>query len=302
MLSELEFFTTLIRAGSLSAAAGELNITPPAVSKRLAQLEERLGVRLLNRTTRHFSITPEGEVFLSRSKQIIQEIQEMEQEVQSLRSCPKGLLRINATPGFGRHFVSRMISEFVKQYPDITVSLMVEINQPDPTDGEFDLGIRFGVSPDSNYIAQKIMSNKRFLCASPAYLAKHEPITDPYDLQKHNCIILKQDEVSNNIWRCQKGGHSESVRIKGNLVSNDGEIVVNWALDGLGVLVRAEWDVKKYIDAGQLVRLLPEYELPDADIYAVYPERKFVSAKAKAFISFLLEYVTGKMAPESGIN
>ncbi len=294
MLSELEFFTTLIRAGSLSAAAGELNITPPAVSKRLVQLEERLGVRLLNRTTRHFSITPEGEVFLNRSKQIIQEIQEMEQEVQSLRSCPKGLLRINATPGFGRHFVSKLISEFTHEYPDITVSLMVEINQPDPTDGEFDIGIRFGLPPDSNYVAQKIMSNKRFLCASPAYLSQHEPITYPTDLQKHNCIILKQDEISNNIWRFQHANQNEHVRVKGNLVSNDGEIVVNWALDGLGVLVRAEWDVQKYLDAGQLVRLLPEYELPDADIYVVYPERKFVSAKAKAFISFLMDYVSKK--------
>lgn len=285
--SELEFFSILISAGSLSAAAGELNLTPPAVSKRLAQLEARLGVRLLNRSTRHFNITPEGEIYLNRCRQIIQDIHEMEQEVLSLRSEPKGLLRINTTPGFGRNYIARAISAFLKQYPGMEVQLMLDSNQPDPASGDFDIGIRFGLPPDSNIVARKIMTNRRFVCASPIYLRDHPKPLIPADLAKHNCIVLKQDESASGIWRFKNGEISETVKVHGTLSSNDGEVAVNWALEGHGVLIRAEWDVNKYIQSGRLVRLLEEYELPAADIYVVYPERRYLSAKVRVFIDFL---------------
>lgn len=285
--SELEFFSILINAGSLSAAAGELNLTPPAVSKRLAQLEARLGVRLLNRSTRHFNITPEGEVYLNRCRQIIQDINAMEQEVLSLRAEPKGLLRINTTPGFGRNYIARAISAFLKQYPEMEIQLTLDSNQPDPSSGDFDIGVRFGLPPDSNIVARKIMTNRRFVCASPIYLRNNPKPLVPSDLTKHNCIVLKQDETASGIWRFKGKDSAETVKVRGTLSSNDGEVVANWALEGHGVLIRAEWDVNKYIQSGRLVRLLEDYELPAADIYVVYPERHYLSAKVRVFIDFL---------------
>ncbi len=289
-MGELEFFTILIKAGSLSAAALEMNLTPPAVSRRLAQLEERLGVRLLNRSTRHFNITPEGEIFLNRAIHIIEDIRTMELEVQNLRSNPRGLLKVHSTLGFGRRFVAKLISEFTRKYPEIEVQLLGEPKQPDPINGDFDIGIRFGVPNESNVIARKIMSNRRFVCASPEYLANNELIEKPSDLLKHNCIVLHQDEKTSSIWRFKKDEESESVKVKGNLSSNDGEIVVNWAVDGFGVLVRAEWDVQKYLQSGKLVRVLTDYELPQADVYVVYPEKKFIPNKSRVFVDFLVDY------------
>lgn len=287
--SELEFFSILINAGSLSAAAGELDLTPPAVSKRLAQLEARLGVRLLNRSTRHFNITPEGELYLNRGKKIIQDIQEMEQEVLNLRAEPKGLLRIHTTPGFGRKYIASVITDFLKKYPDMNIHLILDSHQPDPNSGDFDIGIRFGLPPDSNIIARKIISNRRIVCASPIYLRQHSHPETPADLCDHNCIVLKQDETANSIWRFNKNNQNETIKVHGSLSSNDGEVVVNWALDGLGILMRAEWDVNKYIQSGRLVQLLADYELPSANVYVVYPERRYLSAKVRVFIDFLTE-------------
>lgn len=296
-LSELEFFSILIKAGSLSATAAELNLTTPAISKRLAQMESRLGVRLLNRNTRHFSITAEGAVYLTHARRILADVKEMEQEVLSIRAEPRGLLRVNATLGFGRTFIARSISAFIKRYPDMEVHLNLTTVPLNLGEGDLDVGVRFGLPPDSNIIARKIMPNRRFICASPLYL-KHvaEPRT-PADLAQHNCIVLKQDESASGIWRFRQGDDTCTVKVRGTLSSNDGEAVMNWALEGHGILMRAEWDTEKYLSSGRLVRLLSDYELPAADIYAVYPERHYLSAKVRAFIDFLAEWFSRPGAP-----
>ena len=286
-LTELEFFSILARAGSLSAAARELDLTPPAVSKRLTQLEARLGVRLLNRTTRHVSMTSEGAVYLNHARRILRDVQEMEQEVLSSRSQPKGLLRVNATLGFGRTHIAPTISAFIRQHPDMEVQLNLSVAPQNIAEGEFDVGIRLGLPPDSNIIARKIMPNRRFISASPLYLKKHPAPQTPSDLAKHNCIVLRQDETSCGIWRFKHGETTDTAKVKGSLSSNDGEVVMNWALEGHGILMRAEWDIAKYLRSGRLVRLLEDYELPPADIYAVYPERHYLSTKVRVFIDFI---------------
>lgn len=291
-LSELEFFSTLIKAGSLSAAARELDLTPPAVSKRLAQLETRLGVRLLNRTTRHISVTSEGAIYLSHARRILRDIWEMEQEVLSCRTEPKGLLRVNATLGFGRTHIAPLISEFIRQYPDMEVQLNLSVAPQNIAEGDFDIGIRLGLPPESNLITRKIMPNRRLICASPLYLKDRAAPQTPADLARHNCIVLKQDESSCGIWRFKRGEASETVKVKGSLSSNDGEVVMSWALDGHGILMRAEWDIVKYLRSGRLVRLLEDYDLPAADIYAVYPERHYLSTKVRVFIDFLITRFT----------
>src|SRR3954462_7771999 len=171
--SELSFFATVVKAGSLTAAARELNVTPPAISKRLAQLENRLGVRLLHRSTRRIGLTHEGEVYLENARRILDDIDELESAVASSRVAPKGLLRVNAPLGFGRTYICPMVSEFAKDYPEVNVQLLLSDHPLILADESIDVGIRFGTLPDARIVARRIAPNRRLICASPAYLQKH---------------------------------------------------------------------------------------------------------------------------------
>jgi LysR family transcriptional regulator, transcriptional activator for dmlA len=287
--SELTFFATLVKAGSLTAAARELNVTPPAISKRLQQLENRLGVRLLHRTTRRIGLTHEGEVYLENARRILDEIDEMESAVSSSRVAPRGLLRVNAPLGFGRTYITPLVSDFAKQYPDVQVQLQLSDHPLILADESIDVGIRFGDLPDARVVARRIAPNRRLLCASPTYLEKHGIPQTPEELPRHNCLILRQNETASGIWRLTRGRKAHTVKVHGNLSSNDGEVVLKWALDGHGVLQRAEWDIAKYVRSGRLRLVLSDYALPPADIYAVYPQRNHMSAKVSAFIDYLIE-------------
>jgi LysR family transcriptional activator of dmlA len=289
--SEMQFFHLLVRSGSLSAAARELQVSTPAVSKRLAQLEQRLGVTLLNRTTRRIGLTAEGELYLQHARRILADIEAAEGEVRGALAEPQGLLRVNATLGFGRSHVAPLISKFVRKYREVEVQLQLSVNPPPPTEDLFDVCVRFGAPPDSRVIARRVAPNRRLLCAAPAYLAKHGIPKVPNDLTKHNCIGIRQGEEAYGVWRLASGRgrnvSTETVKTRGNLTTNDGEIAVNWALEGHGILMRAEWDIQRYLGNGRLVQVLPQYYTPDADIYAVYPQRHQLAARVRAFVDFL---------------
>ncbi|MDE2367942.1 MAG: LysR family transcriptional regulator [Burkholderiales bacterium] len=288
---DLGFFSTLASAGNLSGAARELGITTPAVSRHLALMEERAGVLLVNRTTRRMSLTPEGELYLEHARRILGEIDDMEQLLGVSKETPKGLLRVNATLGFGRSHVAPLISRFVRKYPQVEVQLQLSVSPPPLTDDAFDVCIRFGAPPDARVIARHIVPNRRLLCAAPAYLAKHGTPRAPNDLTKHNCIGIRQGEEAYGVWRLTSGrgraATAVAVKTRGNLTTNDGEIAVNWALDGHGILMRAEWDIDRYLRNGRLVQVLPQYGTPDADIYAVYPQRHQLAARVRAFVDFV---------------
>lgn len=288
---DLGFFSTLATAGSLSAAARELGITTAAVSKHLAQMEARLGIPLVIRTTRRMSLTPEGELYLEHARRILSEIEDMAELLGVSKAVPKGLLRVNATLGFGRSHVAPLISRFVRKYPKVEVQLQLSVNPPPLTEDSFDVCIRFGAPPDTRIIARHIAPNRRLLCASPAYLVKHGTPKVPNDLTQHNCIGIRQGEEAYGVWRLSSGrgrnAVTETVKIRGNLTTNDGEIAVNWALDGHGILMRAEWDIERYLQSGRLVQVLPQYYTPDADIHAVYPQRHQMAARVRAFVDFV---------------
>lgn len=289
--SELGFFCLLVKQGSLAATARELNLTPPAVSRRLSSLEDRLGVRLLNRTTRRISLTSEGEVYFANAQRILGDIDDMERLVSSSRAAPKGLLRVNAPLGFGRSYIGPAISGFSVQYPDVEVQLHLTdrpINLPDES---IDVSVRFGEMPDSRLIAKKIASNRRLLVSAPGYLRAAGEPAYPHDLTAHQCIVLRQNESAYGNWRLSRGGRTETVKVNGKLSTNDGEVALNWALEGHGILMRAEWDIAKYMRSGRLVQVLSEYETPPADIYAVYPERLNLSAKVAVFVDYLRKYL-----------
>lgn len=289
--ADLGFFSTLASAGSLSAAARELGITTPAVSKHLSLMESRVGVSLVNRTTRRMSLTPEGELYLEHARRILGDINDMEELLGASRATPKGLLRVNATLGFGRSHVAPLISRFVRKHPQVEVQLQLSVNPPPLTDDSFDVCIRFGAPPDARVIARHIAPNRRLLCASPAYLAKHGIPKVPSDLAKHNCIGIRQGEEAYGLWRLAssrgRNASIEAIKTRGNLTTNDGEIAVNWALDGHGILMRAEWDIERYLKNGRLVQVLPQYYTPDADIHAVYPQRHQLAARVRAFVDFI---------------
>lgn len=289
-VSELAFFIQLVRLGSLAATARELNLTPPAVSKRLAQLEQRLGVRLLNRTTRSISLTAEGELYLVNAQRIVGEIEEMERQVSSSRAEPKGLLRVNAPLGFGRTHVGPAVSSFVQRHPEVEVQLNLTDRPINLPDDATDVAIRFGELPDSRLIARRIASNRRRLCAAPAYLERFGTPEMPKDLAAHNCIVLRQNDAAFGVWRLSRGKQAESVKVRGSLSTNDGEVALNWALDGHGILMRAEWNLARHLRSGELVEVLGDYETPPADIYAVYLERLNLSAKVSFFIEHLRDF------------
>ena len=289
--ADLGFFSTLASAGSLSAAARELGVTTPAVSKHLALMESRLKVLLVNRSTRRMSLTPEGEVYLEHARRILADIDGMEEVLGGSKATPTGLLRVNATLGFGRSHVAPLISKFVRKYPEVQVQLQLSVDPPAPTEDLFDVCVRFGAPPDSRLIARRIAANRRLLCASPAYLARRGTPRVPDDLARHNCIGIRQGEQAYGVWRLSsgrgRGASTESVKTRGSLATNDGEIAVNWALDGHGILMRAEWDIERYLRNGRLVQVLPQYATPDADIYAVYPHRHQLAARVRTFVDFL---------------
>ncbi len=287
--SDLALFSVIVASGSLSAAARELDVTPPAISKRLAQLEERLGVRLLNRTTRRSSLTDEGEVYLKNARRILEDIEQMERLVSSRRAAPRGFLRVNATLGFGRSYIAPAVSAFARRYPEVQVQLQLTDRPINLADEAFDVGIRFGELPDARVVGRKIAANRRQICAAPAYLEKFGRPKVPDDLTRHDCIVLRQDDAAYGIWRFRKGRRTDTVKVRGTLSSNDGAVTLGWALDGHGILMRSEWDLASHVRGGRLEVLLASYALPPADIFAVYPERHHLSAKVRVFVDFLVD-------------
>lgn len=289
--SDLSFFSTLATSGSLSAAARELGLTAAAVSKRLTQMESRAGLALVNRTTRRMMLTPEGELYQAHARRILDEIDELAELLGSAKKSPRGLLRVNATLGFGRSHVAPIISRFVAKYPQVSVQLQLSVTPPPLTDDTFDVCIRFGEPPDTRVVARRLAGNRRLLCAAPSYIAARGMPMTAHELTRHNCIGIRQGDEAYGVWRLTSGRgasrKTETVRINGTLTTNDGEIAVKWALEGHGILMRAEWDIQQYLVNGSLVLVLPGHETPNADVFAVYSQRHQMSNRIRAFVDFI---------------
>jgi DNA-binding transcriptional LysR family regulator len=288
--ADLGFFSTLARAGSLSAAGRELGISTAAVSKHLALMESRVGTQLVHRTTRRMGLTPEGELYLEHARRILGGMEELEQALGLAKAEPAGLVRVNATLGFGRSHVAPLLSRFAKRHSKIEIQLQLTVNPPPITEGAYDLCIRFGPPPDSRLIAKRLAPNRRLLCAAPAYLARHGTPRFPEDLARHACITIRQGDEAYGVWRLTPRGRAsraQSVKVGGSLSSNDGGIAVAWALEGHGILMRAEWDIERHLKSGRLVEVLPQYDTPDADIHAVVPQQLHGTRRVRILIDFL---------------
>ncbi|TWI56551.1 DNA-binding transcriptional LysR family regulator [Pseudomonas duriflava] len=297
---DLSFFQRVATRGSLTAVARELGLSLPAVSKRLTQLEQRLGVQLIQRTTRRLDLTPEGELYLEGARPILQQIEELESAVSNQRQSLRGQLRINATFGFGRRHLAPVLSRFAQLHPQIELSLELTSQPLSLLDPGVDICIRMGEPPDSRLVGQRLLGNPRILCAAPAYLERAGTPKTISDLSTHNCIVLRQDGSDYAIWRFRQNGQEQAQKVSGTLSSNDGEVAVHLALEGHGLILRSWWDVREHLANGRLIPLLQDYEAPRADIYAVYPHRRHVPQRIKVFIQFLAHALTIRLpdAPE----
>jgi len=288
-LSDISFFALVVKSGSMAAAAQDLGVTPPAVSKRLAAIEARLRVRLLNRTTRRMSLTAEGETYLAEGVRLVDELGALEQKISGGSVTPQGLLRINATLGFGRKHVTAQLSRFARKYPQVEVQLQLSDRPANLVEQAFDLAIRFGEQPDARMTARKLADNRRLLCASPAYIKARGTPQSPRDLHHHSCIVLRESDEIYGSWQFRAGARQETVKVRGALSTNDGEAALAWALDGHGIVLRSEWDVAPYLRSGRLRMLLPDWAAPSADIYIVFPTKSHLQAKTRALVDFMLD-------------
>lgn len=287
-ISDLEFFVLLAGAGSLTAAGQQMGVTVPTVSKRLAALEGRLGVRLMNRTTRRVGLTAEGEAYLAGGSRLLDDLHVLEQAVAGARAAPRGLLRVHATLGFGRRHVAPAVADFLHKFPDVEVQLVLGDRPVQLIEQGFDVAICIGALPDSRLSMRTIASNRRLLCAAPSYLRRAGTPKRPADLQQHRCIVIRESDETYGTWHLRQGAKSETVKVRGNGSTNDGESAVCLALAGHGILLRSEWDIAPYLRSGRLQAVLPEWEAPPADVAVLYPTRQNLSARTRVFVDFLV--------------
>ena len=298
--SDISVFALIVKHGNLAAAAQELGITPPAVTRRLANLEKRLAVRLLNRTTRKISLTPEGEQYLMEGVRILEEMNALEERIGGGTTQPQGTLRLAATLGFGRTHLAPALSRFAKRFPQVEVQLHLSDRTVNLVDQGFDLVVRFGDLADSRLTARLLARNSRILCATPSYLAQAGEPLQPRDLGKHSCIFIREGDETFGTWHLRNGALTETVKVRSNLSTNDGSSALGWALDGHGILIRSRWEVAPFLRNGQLVPVLPGWSLQPADINVVFQAGNQTPAKLRVLVDWLLKEFEGHRAQAIG--
>jgi LysR family transcriptional activator of dmlA len=286
---DLRVFLTVIRKSGFAAAADELGLSPAYVSKRIQILENTLATRLLHRTSRRVSLTEDGERVQRWAVRILEDFQLLHDELSEAHSTPRGRLHLCSSFGFGRNHVAPAVSRLAELYPDLEIRLDLFDRVVDIVSEGFDLEIRVGDDIPGQHIGRRLVTNRRVLCAAPDYLERRGIPQSLSDLEEHDCLVLKERDNAFGIWQLEHDGSHDSVRVSGRLSSNSGEIVLQWALDGRGVLLRSLWDVKPLLEQGRLVQVLPDYT-QSANVWAVYPTRLANSGKLRACVEFLQEH------------
>ena len=292
---DLTVFGAVARYASFKAASKELGMSPAFVSKRVRLLEEQLKVRLFHRTTRRVTLTDEGERLLSLSSEILVKLDQFVSESGVATRALRGRLRICSSFGFGRTHVGPILSELAEVHPELQIRFEVLDRVIDPGAENFDLDIRIGDEIAPHLIARRLASNERLILASPGYISVHSVPTRLLDLSAHNCIAIKERDHPVGVWKMVRGGGEETVNVNDALSTNNGEVAVQWALDGRGVLLRSIWDVHEHLATGRLVRILPEYSQP-ANVWAVYPPELRDTRKITTVVAFFKDRLA-KLSP-----
>ena len=289
-LMDMAAFARVVEASSFSGAARELGVSKSAVSKQVSRLEDRLGVRLLNRTTRRLSLTEAGARFYEGCQRMLAEAEGAREAVTPLAAAPRGVLRVNAPMTFGVRHLSPALPALMARCPELSVDLVLNDRVVDLVEEGFDVGLRIGQLRESSLIARRLADAPMLVCAAPGYLERAGVPARPEDLGGHPCLIYSYIEAG-TVWRCRSAdGGAARVRVKGRLVANNGEALLAAARAGLGICRLPSFIVGDAVRAGDLVRLLPAWQVhPAAGIHAIYPAHRHLSPKVRVFVDFLAE-------------
>ncbi|KVV46313.1 LysR family transcriptional regulator [Burkholderia territorii] len=284
---QIETFAAVAAKGSLSAAAHAEGVAPAIIGRRLDALEERLGVKLLVRTTRKLTLTFEGSAFLEDCQRIINDMQNAEASVSAGGVKASGHLRISAPAGFGRRHVAPLVPEFSGAHPDVSVTLDLSDRMVDLVNEGFDCAVRLGELPDSSLVSLKLGENRRVCVASPAYLARRGTPATLDELARHNCLALAANANQQRGWSFQEDGKVVSIRVSGTMECSDGAVLHEWCLAGYGLAWRSWWEVGEDIAAGRLVSVLDAFAAPPIGIHAVFPQRRHLPLRVRLFLDYL---------------
>jgi len=290
----MRLFLTVMQVGSLSGAGRQFGLAPASVSRQITALEDDLGVRLLNRTSRRLSLTEAGQVYLERAERLVQDVDEMRDAVTQLAVRPRGTLRVLSRVSLGTQHVAPLIPAFLAKHPDLNIDLWLTDVDLDLTEHGIDLAIRTGALTDSTLVGRRLASSPRVVCASPQYWAQHGRPTTPEAVIDHNCLTYRFEfGTAAALWQFRSSdGRTTNVRVAGNFQTNNGEALRLATMSGLGVALLPAWSVKEQLKVGTLERALSEYETTvsdlDTGIYALYLSRRNLPVKIRLFIDHLL--------------
>lgn len=297
-VDELRFFSVVAGSETLTAASRELGCSLPVVSKRLSALEARLGVKLVQRGTRRLVLTSEGATYAHRIGRILSDVQELEETISGADRELRGTVNVEATLGLGRAHIAPLLGQFSSLHRGLEARLFSSALPLRPHRRQFDVAIHVGLpAADSGLRLRRLASNRRVLCGAPSYIRLHGRPETVDDLSEHDCIVLRENESDFALWRFGDEGNQRRVRVEGSLSSNDGDIVVGWAAEGRGLMMRSQWHVQRYLDTGELIELLPDVPTPAADIYALYDDTHHVPRRVLDLIDYLGRELPKRVAP-----
>ena len=286
-LKQIESLLAVALRGSLTAAAQAEDVAPAVIGRRIDALEERLGVKLLVRTTRRISLTPEGSGFLEDAQRLLADLASAEASVSAGGLKASGHLRITAPAGFGRRHVAPLVPRFAAQHPDVSISLNLSDRLVDLVNEGFDCAVRVGDLPDSSLISVRLADNRRLCVASPGYLARRGMPEHPRDIARHDCLTLSSEASQTRGWAFAVDGQPMHVRPTTRLDCSDGQVLHAWCLEGLGLAWRSWWEVASDVRDGRLVSVLDDFAAPLNGIYAVFAQRKHLPLRLRLWIDFI---------------
>ena len=286
-LKQIESFVAVAARGSLTAAANAEGVAPAVIGRRIDALEERLGVKLLVRTTRKITLTHEGSAFLEDCQRLLADLANAEASVSAGGVKASGYLRVTAPAGFGRRHVAPLVPRFIEQHPDVNVSLNLSDRVVDIVNESYDCAVRVGDLPDSSLISVRLADNRRMCVATPAYLKRAGTPKHPNELLRHECLTLSSDASQTRGWAFVVDGAVTHLRPSGRLDCSDGQVLHDWCAAGLGIAWRSTWEVGQEVASGRLVSVLDDFAAPPNGIYAVFPHAKHLPLRVRLWIDFL---------------
>jgi DNA-binding transcriptional LysR family regulator len=286
-LKQLESFASVAQKGSLTATALAEGVAPAVIGRRIDALEERLGVKLLVRTTRRITLTPEGSAFLEHCQRLLTDLANAEASVSAGGVKAAGHLRITAPAGFGRRHVAPLVPPFLAEHPDVSLSLNLSDRVVDIVNEGYDCAVRVGDLPDSRLVSVRLADNRRLCVATPEYLRRRGTPERPADLMRHECLVLSSESSQTRGWAFVVDGELQHLRPAGRLDCSDGQALHEWCLRGLGLAWRSTWEVQRDIAEGRLVSVLDEFAAPPSGIFAVFAQRKHLPLRVRLWIDYL---------------